>query len=87
MSKPTDGSGNKRKLSDIQLDDTVTREQVTKIWGPPDNRLGSGIDYWAYSLQNGEAVWFTFMPDPPFHLVGAILVSPKTGSRTRLFGK
>ena len=80
-------NASKRKISDFHFSRALTRAEVTKLWGAPDERPGSGVDYWAYMLEDGRAVWLEFVPEPPFKLNRAILMSPNTGERRNIFEK
>jgi len=77
-----------RRLDDIKLSDDSTREQVLALWGPPDATRGSGtgIDFMAYTLENGQELWFVWNLEPPCFGEGAVLIST-TGEYKRLFWK
>jgi hypothetical protein len=71
-----------RRLVDFKFSADLTKEEVNELWGPPDGHRGSGVDYVAYRLEDGQEVWINFLPDPPHQIHGAILVS--AAGRTKL---
>jgi hypothetical protein len=73
-----------RKLSDIKLNEQLTQKQVTAKWGPPDWDRGSGVEYFSYSLEGGQELWFQFESEPPHRLLAALLVA-REGPKTLLF--
>jgi len=76
-----------RKLSDIKFTADLTREQVAAVWGAPDGHRGFGIDYYAYTLEDGQEVRIQFTPEAPYQLLAVIIVSPQTGQLKILFEK
>src|SRR5262249_41911440 len=51
------GPAKYRRLSDIALTTNLTEAQVYTVWGEPDRREGSGIDYQVYQLEDGRELW------------------------------
>jgi hypothetical protein len=76
-----------RRLSDIKLSTTLTREQVVDLWGPPDGEPATGADYKAYRLEDGRMLWLLFTPVSPEQLQKAIVWSRDGREREFLFGK
>lgn len=75
----------KRKLTDVTFTAEMTRENLAAVWGPPDGPRGSGVEYYAYAMENGDEVWVVFSSEPPHRLTGALLVSPVRGTREWVF--
>lgn len=76
----------KRNLDDIKLTPDLTTTQVVSAWGPPDSREGSGIDYWAYKLDQDRTVWLTFTLEDPPRLNWALLFY-RSGVCVHIFSK
>jgi hypothetical protein len=76
-----------RRLAEIKLSAELTEDKVLALWGPPDSRIGSGVDYKVYSLEGGQALWLEYSPGESRNLLSAKLVSPSSGDRKRLFPK
>lgn len=74
-----------RKLSDLTITNGIMYEQVTAVWGRPDYFPPTGIEYYAYLLENGQEVWFEFdVTHPPYRSLGAIFFDPKKGTSKHL---
>src|SRR5215469_15069234 len=84
VTSETVGTVNKREITDIQFTPNLTHAQVTAIWGQMDGPRGSGVQYFGYSLEGGQEVWLSFLPDPPYRLNMALLV-PQKGKAETLF--
>jgi len=76
-----------RRLSDLKFTADLTRDQVSAVWGQPDGKRGSGVEYLAYKLKDGEEVLMEFLPEAPYRLHGAIVVFPRTGQHRILFAE
>jgi|HubBroStandDraft_5_1064220.scaffolds.fasta_scaffold158187_2 hypothetical protein len=74
-----------RKIEDLKLTGDLTLDYVTNVWGQPDGKRGSGIEYFAYELSDGDELWLSFLPNPPRRLNGALVFSPHTGQHKPLF--
>src|SRR5260370_21423210 len=77
-----------RHLGDIKISSELTREQVMALWGPPDGIRPSatGIEFSAYTLDDGQELWFVWNLESPSFGEGAVLIST-TGEYKRLFRK
>jgi hypothetical protein len=82
---PTTHMSRHRTLDELRLTAELTRDQVAALWGPPDGDRGSGVQYLAYVLEDGEELWLEFLSMPPHRLHGAVLYSPESGKHRVLF--
>src|SRR5437764_5116393 len=78
--KPKQLTSVSRRLDDFRMirAGELTREYVVAIWGPPDALRGSGVDYRAYVLEDGQELWFKWKLGPPRFGHEALLFSPST---------
>jgi hypothetical protein len=75
-----------RKLSDLTITNGITYEQVTAVWGRPDCFPPTGIEYFSYQLDQGQAVWFEFdTVHPPYPAIIATLFDQQNKRGKHLF--
>lgn len=79
--------GHARNLSDIHFSADLTQEQVVTIWGQPDGYRGFGIAYFEYTLNSGQEVWITYLPDSSHRLNWALLFPVGGGKPKTLFAR
>lgn len=84
--RPSAPTTRARNLNDLKLGPELTRDQVIAVWGPPDGDRGFGMPYEAYTMAQGQEVWFVFSATPPRNLIGAALVGPD-GQHKVLFAR
>jgi hypothetical protein len=59
-----------RHCNQFDFSNIVTVDQINKIWGPPDNVIGSGIENWIYYLKNGGSAILILSKDQVISVKG-----------------
>lgn len=62
-----------RTIGDIELTAQLIREHVVRVWGGPFKHWG--VEYEAWMLDSGDELRLSFLPEPPYRLYAARLVS------------
>lgn len=73
------------RLSDINLSEQLTKEQVISNWGPPDAIVGSGVEYLCYTLEDGCQLGLRFASKKPHQLLDAFLTDSSKKESKVLF--